>query len=165
MDSQKLKRLAGFTMLELMVALAIVGVVAYIGVPQLSGISSSFSRLNARTVFLQDLKRAQAQSLTEGCRGIFSVDDDNSGYSFGCDYLAYDESETPSADIVTFRRNLPDRVRMNVSSQIIFNSRGESVDIGDILQNVDVTLSYNEGGTYAPYATGTLLGTGLFSFD
>ena len=151
--------------MDMLVTMAILGTIGAMAAPQLSTLSSSFNRLNARTILIQDLKRAQAQALTEGCRGIFTFDASNESYSFGCDYLSYDTSDTPVADTISFQRTMPDRTQVTVSTQVIFNSRGQSVDKDDIIQNVTLSLFDTTSGSAVLYNTGTLLGTGLFSFD
>ena len=57
---------AGTTIINLLVSIAIIGIVGFLGLPQLSRISASFDRLNSRTIFIQDLKQAQAKALNEG---------------------------------------------------------------------------------------------------
>lgn len=156
---------SGMTMLNLLVSLAIIGIVGFLGLPQLSVIADSFDRLNARTVFIQDLKQAQAQALTEGCRGIFTFSEGGNVYTFGCDYLGYDVSDPPSADSISFTRILPSDITISPSTQIIFSSRGLPVDASDILNTVAVTFTDSSEGTDFDFATGTLFATGLFSFD
>ncbi|NBW40782.1 type II secretion system protein [bacterium] len=163
--SLRLKKASGFSLLDLLVAISIIGIVGFLGIPQIQNISASFNRLNTRTVFIQDLKQAQAKALTEGCRGIFTFLEDNSGYSFGCDYLAYDSSYPPQADIISFSRSFPSGISVNPSQQIIFNSRGLPVDANDIINSVSVNFVDSSGGSVYAFASGTLFATGLFSFD
>jgi len=155
----------GVSLLEMLIVVAVLGILGSVALPRFSLLNDSFHRFNARAILVQDLKRAQAQALTEGCRGIFVMHSNNRGYRYGCDYLPYSPGATPEPDLVSFQRNLPPRVSMTVSDPMIFNSRGTSVDINDIMQNVTIILFDNSSGTPVEFARGTLLGTGLFSFD
>lgn len=161
MSRRRLRDQRGYSAMELvlvMLVMAIVGVVAY---PKFAEVSQPLQRLNVRSTLLQDLKRVQAETITIGCRGIFTISDDGSGYTFGCDYLPYDTNDPPQSDEVTLNRTLPNGVVIVSDAQIIFNSRGEAVDADGIFTNVNVTLSDSLG----QFASGTLLGTGLFEFD
>lgn len=141
------------------------GIIGFLGLPQFRGLSASFERLNARTIFIQDLKQAQAKALTEGCRGIFTFYPNNEGYSFGCDYLAYDTGSPPQADVLAFSRSFATGIRVTPSEQIIFNSRGLPVDENDIITTVSVHFVDSSGDELYAFASGTLFATGLFAFD
>lgn len=167
-NSKLTKRLTnqhGLTVLNLLVSMAIIAVVGAMGIMQFNQLDSSFNRLNAQSVFIQDLKQAQAEAITEGCRGILELDSSGESYTFGCDYLAYDTSSPPSADVQSFERILPDNISMGISEQIIFNSRGHAVDKDDILTNVNITFTDSSLGNSVQFATGTLVATGLFTYD
>ncbi|MCB0320752.1 MAG: type II secretion system protein [Bdellovibrionales bacterium] len=155
----------GETLLNVIVALAIIGTLGALGLPQLSRISASFDRLNAKTVLVQDIKQAQAKALTEGCRGVFQIQNSGQSYTYGCDYLPYDSDIPPAADTVSFSRVLPEGIAVTPSTQMIFNSRGLPVDAYDVISNVTVTLSDSSQGSAEQFATGTLYGTGLFVFN
>lgn len=152
----------GFTLAEMLVVISLLGLLTMSAAPKFTELSASFDRMNAKSYIIQDLKRAQAESITEGCRGIFAVDADSNGYSFGCDYLSYDTAVPPSADTISFRRQLPSTVRVTVTAPIIFNSRGHAVDPDDILNNVTINLNNVDG---VNFAAGTLLGTGVFTYE
>lgn len=156
------KRQSGVSLVELLLAIVIFALIGLIGLPNYALLQESFDRMNARAYLIQDLKRAQAEALTLGCRGVFTLSSDGRNYSFGCDFLEY--STPPTADSESFSRLLPGDIRVasSISDPIIFNSRGYSVTIGDIMQNVDLTLKRADNTVYA---SGTLLGTGLFTFD
>ncbi len=157
--------MSGFTVLEVLVVLTLIAIVTGVGIPAFTGLSSAFDRANARAYILQDLKRAQAESITKGCRGIVSIDADNTGYSFGCDYLTYDVAATPSADEVSFRRNLPTGITVAATSNLIFNSRGQAIDANYILNNVTLTLTDSQSGTANNFASGILTGSGVFAYN
>ncbi len=155
----------GFSLIEMMVAMVILALVTAAAAPNFADLSASFDRMNARSNLLQDLKRAQAESLTKGCRGIFEINPSGTGYTFGCDYLSYDASSPPSADEVSFEREMPSNVTIASDAQIIFNSRGQSVSESDVIATRTLTMSKTVGGTTEQFVSGTLMGTGLFSLD
>lgn len=156
---------AGFTLVNMMVTLGILAGLTFVSIPQLATLSATFNRINARSDLLKDLKRAQAESITQGCRGIVVIAANGRSYSFGCDYLDYDPSSSPAPDHISFVRNLPEHVVVSADAPIIFNSRGLAVDINNIMQNVTITLSQNWGGVPQQFAKGLLLGTGVFTYE
>lgn len=81
---------SGYTLLELCVTLLVLTSLSAAALPKIAEIDSSFNRLNSRSYLIQDLKRAQAEAITSGCRGIAVISPDGKSYRFGCDYLAYD---------------------------------------------------------------------------
>lgn len=156
---------SGFTLLNMLVAMSLTAIVAGIGVGHLNKLSETFHRLNARNYVLEDLKRAQAETITEGCRGIINVAADGKSYTYGCDYLAYDPAADPHSDSVKFQRVLPENITLAASGPVIFDSRGQTVDINAIVTNITLVLSERVGASSSPFATGTLLGTGVFSYN
>lgn len=154
----------GFSLFETMVVCAISAILGLVASLSLSKISLSFNRVNARSYLLTDLKRAQAESITQGCRGIVNIAADGKSYSFGCDYLSYDPSATPTHDVVSFVRYLPAQITISASGPIIMNSRGQSVDTAGIITSLTISLSETDSGTPEVFSTGTLLGTGVFSY-
>lgn len=159
---QRLIEQRGFTLVELLVAMSIMALVGYVAVPHISAMTSGFDAVNAQSYVLHDLKRAQAQTVLEGCRGILEIDPSGRSYTFGCDYLPYDTNNPPQHDVMIFQRNLPGTVSISTTGPIIFNSRGQAVDSDDVINNVTVTL--REGGVDV-VATGVLLGTGVFAYE
>lgn len=155
----------GFTIFELLVVMLITSVMAYTVLPQFSTLSGTFKRMNAMSFVLQDIKRAQAETITHGCRGILRINSDQESYYFGCDYLAYDSTIPPAPDSTTFARYLPEGVKLSVSDTIIFNSRGEATLYDGTITSLNVSLSQTVGSSADVFATGTLYGTGVFSYD
>jgi len=151
----------GFSLANLLTTLALIAIIGALGLPQLAQLTKTFDRFNARQHLLEDLKRAQAETITEGCRGIVKIAADATSYTYGCDYLSYDATADPIGDIVTFQRMLPEGIEVSGSSPIIFDSRGQSVDTDGIVNNVTLVLDYRG----AAFASGALLGTGVFKYD
>jgi len=170
-NSQLQKRLdkksteAGFTSFELLVVLSIFAILVYVSAPKFRELAGSSERFAARGHLLEDIKNAQAIALTQGCRGIFTVAEDSRSYNFGCDYLAYDTNDPPAADVISFTRPLGGDVRLTADNIIIFNSRGQTVDIDDNQINVQLQLSSVKKGKRENFATGLLLGTGVFTYE
>lgn len=156
---------AGFTAIEIMVVLGLTAILAVIGISQLPSLSQPFDRMMARSHFIQDIKRAQAEAIKWGCRGVFSIADGGGNYQFGCDFLPTDGSNPPAPDQVFFARNLPAAISISVSSPLIFSSRGQAVDIFGDINNVTISLIESSDGSPQEYARGTLMGTGAFSFS
>jgi prepilin-type N-terminal cleavage/methylation domain-containing protein len=155
----------GFSVLELLVVMSLSAVLTLFALPQYTKLAAAFDRMNARAELVKDLKRAQAESITEGCRGIIVIAADKKSYTFGCDYLDYDTASAPRSDVITFKRYLPSHITVASSGPIIFNSRGQTVDTSYIMSNTTITLTDTTKGTGGVYATGTLLGTGVFRFN
>jgi type II secretory pathway pseudopilin PulG len=160
-----LRRLAedesGVSLLNLLAAITVAAIVGALGIPQLAILTKGFDRFNSRSFLIQDLKLAQAHSVTEGCRGIVKIAANGESYVFGCDYLGYDPAAEPSPDNTVFTRLLPDHITVVASAPVIFDSRGQSVDIDGIVQNVTLQLRART----ETFASGTLLGTGVFSYE
>ena len=153
------------TLLEMLVALMILAAVGTLIVPAFAELTASINHMNAMSYLVQDLKRAQAESITQGCRGVFVIAANGNSYTFGCDYLAYDANDPPSHDVVSLQRFLPAHIRLVASAPVIFNSRGQSVDIFGIVSNSTLALEDASGGPSVQFASGTLLGTGVFDFN
>lgn len=154
----------GFSLIEMMVALAIAGLLSVTGVLGFRSTQESFDRMNARSFLLQDLKRAQAEAITWGCRGVFAISSDKTNYSYGCDFLPYDTSSTPTADRVFFARHLPYGITFQALSLIIFNSRGQAIDLNNQMNSVSLQLNQSDSGKTSIFAQGTLLGSGSFVY-
>lgn len=152
-------------MFEFLVALSISSVVAYITIPRFTEINASMHRINARKFVLLDLRRAQAETVKNGCRGIVTIAANSNSYTFGCDYLAYDTNVPPQADVIIFSRTLPNSFFISSDDTIIFNSKGQIVDELGFIDSRQITLSESAHGPMNQYATGQILGTGLFEYE
>ena len=161
MSQKRIHRDKGFTLVEMLAVIIITAVVGAVAIPQFGTLRGSMDRINARAYIIQDLKRAQAESITQGCRGIFKIAANNESYTFGCDYLTYDVAADPSADVTSFVRNLPTDIEVSADAAVIFNSRGQAIDTSYALTNVDISIT--DDGT--EFASGTISGSGVFSYD
>lgn len=152
---------AGFTVIELVVAFAILAIVAVGAVPAASELYDSFNRFTAETLVIEDLRRAQLTTVQEGCQGIFKMSADGSEYQFGCDYVPFSTSASPAIETTLFTRELPARVTMSTDATVIFNTRGQVIGSDGYLTSRTVTM-YISG---SQYNSGTLRPTGFFEFD
>lgn len=152
----------GTTLTELLVVMAIGGIIGATALYRYVIPESVFDRMQARDIFVQDVKRAQAEAITQGCRGIFTVAGDGRSYTYGCDFLSYDTTNPPAPDSTSFSRTLPGSVSLEVDKPIIFNSRGQAVTNAYVITTVSVELSDDYE---ADYSTGIIYGTGLMSLD
>lgn len=158
------ERQAGFTLVELLATISVAAVCGYTSIMYYPDLLQSYRRLDARTLLVHDIRRAQAEAITAGCRGILNIASDSNSYSYGCDYLAYDTATPPVPDSTLFVRNLPKNITISGFSTLIFDSRGRSVDPSGIMTSVAVHLMDTSNNSTNLFATGTLLGTGAFSF-
>ena len=155
----------GYSLMELLVAMGMFSILVALALPRYMEFNKSYNREHARTLFIHDLKRAQAETITQGCRGIFTIAPDAHSYSYGCDYLSYDTNNPPTYDVVKFTRVLPTGVSLSFDNTLIINSQGKIVDTDGILDTRSVTLLQQEGGTNVPFTTGTILATGLLNYN
>ena len=155
----------GVTIFELMMSIIVTAIIAYVAIPRFDELNVSMERMNVRKTLLLDLRRAQAETVTHGCRGIFTIAASQKSYSFGCDYLAYDPTVPPSPDMIIYNRTLPNHFYISSDDTIIFNSKGQITDELGFIDSRTVTLSDTSTGVVTPFATGTILGTGLFEFN
>ena len=156
---------SGFTAMELMVSVVILAILGKAAVSMTVSTLDSADKSTAEVQVVQHLRRAQATSVTEGCRGIFSVAANGQSYSFGCDYLPYSTATTPVADSTFFNYYLPSGITISESDLIIFNSRGQCVDTSYALTTRTVSLTSSQGLNPYVFASGTLRATGFFSYD
>ncbi|HMO02077.1 MAG TPA: hypothetical protein PKD37_00805 [Oligoflexia bacterium] len=141
-------------------------IVIGVATPGFQQIRNSINRSNTQLLLLQDLRKAQAHTVTEGCRGIVRIASNQRSYSFGCDYIPYSAANPPLPDSVVFLRYLPSSITIASSGPIIFNSRGQTVDVNNNLTNTTITLLLDSGsGSPSLFATGILRATGFFSFS
>lgn len=152
-------------MLELMFVAALLAILGALAVPQMYKLRATYDRMDAKAYLAQDLKRAQAESITQGCRGIFKILNGGRTYQFGCDYLNYDTRNPPSPDVVSLSRTLPANIILFTPSPIIFNSKGQTVDVDGVISNLNLSLRDVSRGSAQEFALGILLGTGVFNYE
>lgn len=164
-----MSKLAGFTMLELIVAISIAAIVGSFALVNLGGISTDFNQTDSQTQFRKHLRLAQLQSVNEGGRGVLVLVNNGTGYEFGYDYITngYDTVAPATYDsgyrewVETF----PADIKAVMSASIIFDSRGRVVDPSGELSSVSVALYDTSSGSDVQFAIGCLSTIGVLSFD
>lgn len=155
----------GFSVIELVVTMTIASILASTAIGQFTEINSVFDRWNARTLLLQDIRYGQAKSVTQGCRGVFTISGGGNTYSFGCDYLNYDTADPIAADTVFINRTFPTSINLSVDDTIIFNPKGQIINSSGALETRTLALTDTGGGETVEFATASIYATGVFVFD
>ncbi len=156
-------RSRGFTAIELLVAIGLVGILTTFAWPELKALQSSYQRQDTRASFEFDLRRARAEAMSRGARAIITFAANGKSYSIGEDHLPYNTtSATP--DSIMYSTRLPSSTSIFLSSgnKIIFNSHGFLSDVSGIPRTVTMTVTLKVDGT--AYATATLYPIGVAKF-
>ena len=155
----------GFSLMELLVSIALVTIIGAAAVIGISDLRGSYDRLSAMAEFEEHLRLAQLKSVSEGGRGILVVATGGASYSFGYDYLPYDTTSPFTPDTTEFSKNMPNLITISVSGTIIFNSSGRVIDENGIFTSHTITLYDSRTGSPVQFATGTLTSTGVLSLS
>ncbi len=153
---------AGYTIFELVITVLLVGVVSTLAAPRLGEMFDSYDRRNAELQVIQDMRLAQKTAVEQGCQGILISGAGGNTYSFGCDYVPYSAATPPVYDGVLFTRNLPTDISIVLDSQVMFNTRGQTIDSNGALDTRTVQLRIHEPSGIRVFNTGTLSPTGFF---
>ena len=119
---------------------------------------NQFEKRNAKEQVQGDLTRAKNQAIEAGARGVLSLSSDGTVYSFGLDYLPLSTASPPAVDEVVYTRNLPTRVTVTTSQDLLYNTRGMVVNSSGALTTTTVTLQYRS----ETFMTITVYPTGAF---
>lgn len=149
----------GFTLIEMVVSIAILAVVSSFAVMSNSGLQRSFQRSNARQEFAFALRRAQVEATKEGTRVVFDAPAGASTYRFGFDYIPYNSPAAMDTTVATLA--LPSSITINFSSTLILDSRGYITDSDGLLVQRTVTL-LQDG---AQFASATIYPTGVVVYE
>ncbi len=84
---KEIKNMEAFSLLELLIVLALTSIVTSIGVISLTNTMKAWNRISAEDYLMYDVRKAQNVSIAQGCRGVMTVDADAKGYSFGSAFL------------------------------------------------------------------------------
>ena len=149
----------GFTLIEVIVALAIISVLLLTAAVQTPELIDSFQRKNARQTFDADIRRARAEATKEGTRCVVQFLAGGAQYRIGFDRLPYSNTAVPETVLVL--RNLPDDITASSGTPIIFDSRGYLITPeGQPAQTAVVLRQRGE-----PFVTGSIFATGLVHYD
>lgn len=159
---------SGFTIIEVLVVMAIFGILASFTQPGLVEMKASFDRMNAKQGFEYDLRRARSEALSKGVRIVITLAADGKSYTVGQDMLPYDTTNGEH-DSLLFTTKLPGNVTLLFSgsgadaTKLIFTSRGF---LSDIVGNRNTsqrlaTLSYKGSS----FVTATVYPVGVAAFS
>jgi len=112
----------GFTVLEMVTSLLIMGVIIGTTVPQFSAFTASFERRIALDIFSSDLRRMRSEAISSGMRACLKFNVNATAYDVGIDYLPYNPTLGP--DTILYSRSLPRGFRVTGAQEIILDSRG-----------------------------------------
>lgn len=144
----------GFSVMELLVAMTLFSIMIGTAVVKVPALVNSFNRNAALQNVEFDLRRARAEAIAQGARGVVTILPGGNQYTFGIDYSPY--SDPPVADSITFSRTLPRDVTFTSSEDILFDPGGYIIDAHSILNSSEVTLS-QDGTTFC---NGTIFSPG-----
>lgn len=151
----------GFSLQELLVVLVIMGIMSAVGLPHVAEMRNVINKNSAEMQVLQHIRWLQARSVEQGCRGLLVLESGNREYSMGCDYIPFQPEVEPVIETELASYYLPSNITMSLSTPLIFNTRGQSVDSAGTLQEVILTLSLSGSS----YNTGTIRPTGFFEIN
>jgi prepilin-type N-terminal cleavage/methylation domain-containing protein len=129
----------GFSLLEVLTALAISSILALTAVLNVPEVMESFKRSEARQQLFYDIKRARNEASASGARTVMRIDGSGTSYAVGLDRFPF--SSTMSMDSQLFLRELPNRITLNQSQTLVFDPRGYLIDSAGDLTTTTLTLS------------------------
>ncbi len=144
----------GFTMMELVVVVCIVGLFFAIAIPAFPALTKANAKRATKEIFEADIMRARMIGLSRNARGVFTFSPQNTNYTFGIDYYPY--NDPAASDETVFRTFLPFNCKVTPSAQIIFNSRGLATDVNGVYTSPSIVFATSDG----TYSTGTLYPAG-----
>lgn len=141
MDSKKINKERGFTILELLITLGIVSILTAIALPINSELIDSSNRNLALRTFTSDLSKAQSRAIDSGSRVIFTSLNNGQSYNYGIDVFPYNLNFT--ADTIENVRTLPSNSSINFGTEIIFDPRGMVINTSELLISKTITFTQN----------------------
>lgn len=150
---------AGFTSIELLVAMVILAILSYSGVNQYMQTLGAFKRMSALNQFESDMRRARIESITQGGRGLVLESGDGHGYRIGIDYFPF--ASTPIIETQLFASDFGDEIGFDASDEIIFNSRGFLVDE----TGLPTTITFEFTFRGEPFCNGSIYSSGVLELD
>jgi len=146
----------GFSLAEMLVAVAIIGIVAGMFVQQFSDFQGSFKRSDAKQTFESDVLRIRNEAVSKGARALLVLNSTGDGYTAGLDYVPY--SSSGSIDNTIFQRSFPYGVTATLSQSIIFDTRGYLIDLSGTFTTTAVTMMLDGNTFYTPtvFTTGAI---------
>lgn len=150
------RRERAFTLLEVIVTLAIMALLSLATVLEVPALLDAFNERNARELFDQDLRRARAEATREGCRVLFQFESGGNIYKVGRDRPPYSSPAAVEEQIMV--RNLPKNITVTAGQTVMFDARGYLIDAAGNPSQTSVTFQVNKKNflTGAIYASGLL---------
>ena len=148
------KRSTGFTLLEMLVVLFIVGLGLLTAGLNFPEVFNSFTRNDARRMVLDDIERARQEAVTRGAVTFFSILSGGNQFTINVDNFPYTNPWTSDVRIV--QHELPTGVTLELDKQIAFDSRGYVTDSQGNLTTIYLVLKLNG----EPFYSGIIYPTG-----
>jgi Tfp pilus assembly protein FimT len=149
----------GVSIHEMVVTLAIIGLLISVAVPSFSSLTQAQNKRAAREAFEAFLKEAQATAIKNGARYVLTARASGANYAAGTDYPPYNSPVNP--DSTAKRLNFPKNITIVAATRIVFDARGQLVDSAGLPTSSTITMS-NNGSIFA---TATLYSTGAFIYN
>ena len=161
-------KIAAFSILELLVAMSIASILMGTAMIGLQDITLSLNKSDAKAQVRSHLRLAQVQSVNEGGRGVLLLAADGLSYSFGYDYITdgYDTTSPVSYDAsaLQWTKNLPNLIKISLSKEVIFDSKGRVIDSFGAITDVDVRFYEQSSGSDVLYENACLSSIGVMTF-
>lgn len=154
-----LLRQGGFSLIEFLTTIAIMGIMFIIAVPSFREMQASMDRGRAIRQFEADIRKIQGIALSRGLRAIIVLDGSGSFYSIGLDYAPYSDTGVP--DEIISRAAFPANVSLSVGDSIIFDSRGYLIDTDGNFSSTAIEMRQNGES----FLSGNIPSNGFISFD
>lgn len=132
---------SGFSLLEILTALAITSILALTAVLNIPDVLESFKRSEARQQLFYDIQRARVEATSVGARVVMRINGSGTSYAMGVDNYPY--SSGLIMDSQLFLRELPNRIVISQSQTLAFDPRGYLIDSTGDLSTATLTLQSN----------------------
>ena len=148
---------AGFSVVDLLVTLAITALFAIIAIPQYRAVAAAFARDGAVQQIEYDIRRAKAEAVSRSVHGVIEVSTDGETCTVGVDLVPF--ASPPEIDEVISEGTMPSTTSIETAdNRLIFDSRGFLID--DTGAPITGTINFNQDDQL--YAVGTIYSTGVF---
>lgn len=133
----------GFTLVEVLVAISICGILTVLAVPGMMEMNHAFRRLEAKRAVRGDLAYLRSLALKEGGRAALTPA--AGGYKLTLGYSPFSSYPGTSQDVLT--RSLPQGVSLSTSDSIVFDSQGRLINASGAISSASVSLEM-EGASF-----------------
>lgn len=155
----RINKCAGFTLIELILIIAIIIILGAIAVPEFGGVLNGVNEEIAVNKMMDDLRYAQNYALTNHTNTWFTADVANNSYSYG--YYATAPFSDPQL-VVDPATNTPSQVSLDIypdiqitgetiNNVLTFNTFGTPSDSASITINNNVVISISAETGYVSH--------------